>query len=293
MKCATNLRSIGQAYGVYLVDQQARGGTDLQAAQWAFFLRGYFKDLAPIVFLCPEDLNPDWSWPYMIMENYWPLGNSRTETVFELDPVWLDKAHSDFTDKPKIWKVNDDVYQDMLSDASLRRNMPKYTPGSNPNKYWYIYEDIGDDDFYDFDLGMTEIRPGYVSMTAKHWANAHSEHYLIDPDGTRHWVWDEFGPLEVAVPQTSFGMSSRGHAVRPGESRLLFLDYEAKVCNVLADVGADEGWDELQAPRHLGQVNAVRGDGAVVHLWPDEINPESKSTDVDYHWGDTAPSAGN
>ena len=282
-KCATNLASIGQAYSLYLLDREKR--TDvLRAPQWSFVLREYYSQLNPEAFVCPEDLETHWSWPYVQMETSW-LGG-RVEPIFELDPVWLERDHNDFVPKPKIWKVNDDVYQAMLGDWSLRQDMPAYTPGSNPNKYWFILEDIGDDDFYDFDVGVEEVADGSVIITGQHWANAHAMHHLVEPDGTRVPVLDGVGPFTYSTPQTSYAMSSQAYRLHPGMAQITFLDYESKSCNIMTDIGTDEGWDELKAPRHLGQMNVVFGDGSVHALWPDEINPESDNTDIAYYWGE-------
>ena len=81
-------------------------------------------------------------------------------------------------------------------------------------------------------------------------------------------------------------MSSQAYRLHPGMAQITFLDYESKSCNIMTDIGTDEGWDELKAPRHLGQMNVVFGDGSVHALWPDEINPESDNTDIAYYWGE-------
>ena len=292
VKCASNLSGVGQAYAAYHVDRELRGAGVLRAPQWAFVLRAYYGELAPMVFMCPEDLDGDWAWPDFTMESEWEISRSE-EQVLSLDPVWLEGDHSEVFEednpafgKRKLWKVNDDVYQAMLADVSLRREMPKYTPGSNPKKFWFIYEDWGDEDFYDFDLGFEEVRPGYVIYTAKHWANAHARHFLIEPDGARTEIFDDYGPVKAATPQTSYGMNSQAFRLSPGDPRIVFLDYERKECSVMADIGADEGWDELHAPRHLGQMNAAMGDGSVVAFRPDQINPEADTTNIAQYWGD-------
>ena len=285
VKCASNLSSIGQAYGMYLVDRKMRGGDVLRAPQWAYILREYFSELNPEAFICPEDLVADWSLPYVQMRSDWAFG-PMVYPIFELEPVWLEKDHNEFIPKPKVWKVNDDVYQAMLQDVSLRQNMPMYTPGSDPDKFWFILEDIGDDDFYDFDVGVELLDESSTVVTGKHWSNALANHYVIDPDGTHHQVIDEVGPFVYSVPQTSYAMNSQAFRLAPGSPRITFLDYEAKACNVMDDVGADDGWNALHAPRHLGQVHALLGDGSVVALWPDEINPEAAETNIDQYWGD-------
>ena len=283
--CAANLRGIGQAYPIYVTDHQNELEV-LRDETWAALLLPYFnKNTAQYV--CPDDIEPDWAWPHVTMRTDW-LGG-RDEDVFEIYPYWLEGDHNDIVvegGKPKIWKVNDDVYQQM---GSARQDMPQYTPGSNPKEYWYILEDIGDDDFYDFDLHVKEISPGIVEISGKHWANAHATHHIIAPDGEEILVLDEVGPFEYAVPPTSYGISSKACRIAPGTRKIIFLDYEEKFCFALDDAGPEPGWDQLQAPRHLGRANVLFADGGVESMSTDEINPEEVTPATELLWSPLAP----
>ena len=281
-ECAANLRGIGQAYPMFVSDHREDRAA-LSGEAWAEALLPYFKDRTT-QYICPEDVEPDWTWPSVTMRTNW-LGG-RDERVFEIYPYWLDGDHNDFADKPQIWKVNDDVYQAM---GSSRQNMPKYTPGTNPKEYWFILEDIGDNDFYDFDLHVKEIRPGIVEVSGKHWANAHATHHIVGPEGETYHVTDEVGPLRYAVPPTSYGINSKAYRVPPGVRKILLLDYEAKVCYALDDAGPLPGWQALKAPRHLGKANVLFADGAVEYMFPVDINPEVINSATEALWAPVMP----
>jgi len=275
--CAANLRHVSELYAMFMTDHRDDPSA-LAGDTWVTTLLAYLLD-RPHVFICPEDIEPDWAWPSVTMRTTW-LGG-RDEAIFELYPYWLDGDHDDFDPKPKIWKVNTEVYEAM---GSSRQDMPKYTPGSNPDEYWFILEDIGDDDFYDFDLHVKEVSKGIVEITGVHWPNAHASHYIVDPDGVAHHVIDEVGPLRFSVPPTSYGISSKAYRLVPGSRKIAFLDYESRLCRVLDDVGPDAGWSDLKAPRHLGEVNVLFASGEVEWMDPAEIDPETVTPASETLW---------
>lgn len=277
VQCAANLRSIGDIYFLYMGDHPDDRKA-LANEAWVPVLMPYVLDQST-PFICPEDDEPDWAWPLVTMRTNW-LGG-RDEDIFEIYPHWLEGAHNDFEDKPKIWRVNDDVYQAMGKD---RRNMPQYTPGSNPKEYWFILEDIGDDDFLDFDVHVKELANGTVEVSGKHWANAHARHHIIGHDGVAHEVIDTVGPLKYSVPPSSYAISSKAYAVIPGMRKIVFLDYESKYCRVLDDLGPDPEWAHLNAPRHLERLNVLFADGSVEFVRPDDINPEIDSDETEALW---------
>jgi len=283
-QCAANLHTIGQVFPIYYTENPGERES-LSDDAWATALKPYFNDRIT-QYICPEDIEPDWAWPMVGMRTDWIGG--RDEFVFEIDPIWLEGDHNDFVTeigKPKLWKVNDDVYQAM---GSNRQDMPQYTPGTNPNEYWFILEDIGDEDFYDFDLHVKEVAPGIVEVTGKHWPNALAGHHIIDPDGELHEVIDTVGPLEFATPETSYGINSLVHRITPGMRKILLLDYESKVCHVLDHAVTQPGWDQLKAPRHLDKANVLFADGSVEALSIEPINPEIISPTTKTLWDGAA-----
>jgi len=117
--------------------------------------------------------------------------------TFTYYPYWLEGSHTDFNRDPGLWKVNDDVYANGTLD---RYNMPQYTPGVDPNVYWFIFEDTrtgdgywqaaGDRDFDDIDVKVVEDpASGATEVTGYHKDSGYNFR-LVAPDGT---VYSESG----------------------------------------------------------------------------------------------------
>ncbi|MFP4215848.1 MAG: type II secretion system protein [Planctomycetota bacterium] len=70
----------------------------------------------------------------------------------------------------------------------------------------------------------------------------------------------------------TYGMNARQHAFRRAERKILLLDYNKLVADVVGSSAVDV-WDEEVAPRHLDQVNAAFADGSVATYNPDDIDP--------------------
>jgi 6-phosphogluconolactonase (cycloisomerase 2 family) len=113
--------------------------------------------------------------------------------TFTYYPYWLEGAHTDFNRDPGLWKVNNEVYNNGDLD---RWTMPQYTPGLDPNVYWFIFEDArtGEDnwqsswdkDFNDFDIKVVkDPAAGTVELTGYHRDSGYG-FALIEPDGTVH-----------------------------------------------------------------------------------------------------------
>ena len=64
-QCAANLHGIGQAYPMYLSDHYAERDV-LSDDSWATALLPYFNERVT-QYLCPEDREPDWTWPMVGM----------------------------------------------------------------------------------------------------------------------------------------------------------------------------------------------------------------------------------
>ncbi len=120
---------------------------------------------------------------------------------------------------------------------------------------------------------------GRVEVTAHHRGWAFAEHWLVDADGNDHEVgWEEStDTFTYRAPQVSYGANSYLSSLIQGNSKILFLDYDNRVCygGDDADSELNPGWDQANAPRHLGQSNVLDGEGAVRAVDPAQINPET------------------
>jgi prepilin-type N-terminal cleavage/methylation domain-containing protein/prepilin-type processing-associated H-X9-DG protein len=78
--------------------------------------------------------------------------------------------------------------------------------------------------------------------------------------------------ITTELGMATYGMNSRQHAFRRGERKILLLDYNKLVAEVVGDTATDV-WSDEVAPRHVGQVNAAFADGSVGDYNPDDIDP--------------------
>ncbi len=128
-------------------------------------------------------------------------------------PYWLEGSHADFFREPGLWQVNDDVY----ADGTLNReDMPAYTPGADPNVYWWILEDhrvgptyewaAGDMDFYDLDIRV-EVDPetGAMTLLGVRQVSVFEYTFLLSDGSTI-----EMGSASGVGPFTVFGETRQG-----------------------------------------------------------------------------------
>jgi len=300
VRCANTLRHIHKAYGVRLMDIETNKDiSSFDAVGWASELAPYFGHHRD-AFWCIATGKSDG----MGYDAEGDEGASGLPTVkirvynggtmlYDLDtfnayPYWLEGDHSWFNRVPGIWKINADVY------ASLDRyNMPMYTAGPDPMGYWFVIEDqrvsspddpfgsaAGDKDFNDFDLHVLE-KGTQVTLTGYH-RSAGYNFGLVDTEGN---VYREaggtIGPIDLeGKGRLSYGMNSEVRKI-VGTARnshtILLVDYKYAIVHTGNSIGLSEGWDMLQAPRHMGKMNALYADGHVGAHDPDEIDPALSS----------------
>ena len=81
------------------------------------------------------------------------------------------------------------------------------------------------------------------------------------------------GEYTVENMQADYGMNNRVVAMGNGDShKILMLDYKRITAHVVGPNAADIYADEI-APRHMGLVNILHGDGSVSSANPTEIDP--------------------
>ena len=89
------------------------------------------------------------------------------------------------------------------------------------------------------------------------------------------------GEYTVENMQADYGMNSRVVAMGNGDShKILMLDYKRITAHVVWPNAADIYVDEV-APRHMGLVNILHGDGSVSSADPNQIDPNVAATQYD------------
>ncbi len=290
--CAANQRQIGIAFSRFAMKRWDTPTTDtlneemdFRPTTWPESLSPYLGD-NPRILLCPESDEDNTSYPDVRVRVWW-IG-VRDEMLFTHYPYWNESDYASLDTVCHMWKVNDDFYQTGVKGGA---NLPRYTPGTNPNLCWYLVEDIGDDDFYDFDTRVEDKRElNFVRVTGYHAANALATHAIVGPDGTVYgegeWV---VGPKDFWMPLTHFGMNSQAARFKVGTQKILLLDYADLICDTGSNMGVDLGYDIYIRPRHRGLVNVLFGDGSVRTMDPEEIDPMNVGDAPDRYWNPDIP----
>ncbi|MHC4984760.1 MAG: type II secretion system protein [Planctomycetota bacterium] len=283
MQCKANLHAISQAYAMRKSAEGWREFTSqLIVDRWQVEFRPYLGKNAE-AYLCPEETRElQFSLPKATMTIYNGSTLLYELELFQAAPLWEEGDHNDFLpDKPGLWRVNDDVY----SSGNLDRyNMPRYTPGSDPNVSWWVIEDqrygpeneyaTGDQDFNDLNIKLTDLGGGEYRVEGAH-GDAGFNFGIKDDLG------DEFresgGALEMLTlwgEGGSYGVNWAVSKFDVSTDRILAMDYEDTRIYAGSDVPPDmENWEEnINAP-HLGKVNVVMTTGQTVSMRPEEIDP--------------------
>ncbi|HDZ22747.1 hypothetical protein LCGC14_0451540 [marine sediment metagenome] len=285
VRCSANLHALGQAYVVHKTNNRLSGERPFTAIGWVTALQPYLaNNLAALK--CPEDYNPKLVLPDVKI--WCPKGPYNLD-VFTAHPYWLEYAAAEINGGPGIWKVNDEVYDQIRPEIAERHNitqsLPKYTPGKNPNNYWLLFEDLragadlwstGDKDYEDIIIRVEE-RGDRVDIWAYKGATFH-QFDLVAPDGTTYVDIGYQGDAEVysfrGRAQLSYALSLRVNEIALGTDKVLALDYENDVCYAgVSPPGEATAWDQAVAPRHLGKLNVVLASGKVILVDPAEIDP--------------------
>jgi hypothetical protein len=185
--------------------------------------------------------------------------------------------------------------------------LKRYAPGRRSNVYWYVLETARyGDSLYaggdlDYDDVVVRVTEDYASRRlimepiqiwdgqAYNLVSADGTWY---PSGTKNQSDNRYksvgangteGPYFFPMNATSYGMNRYADQLNGGEGKILLMDYEQAIVNAGPDAPLDDGWDLLQAPRHLGKSNVLFANGSVQLMDPDEIDPDVMSTH-DLHW---------
>ncbi|MHC4562862.1 MAG: type II secretion system protein [Planctomycetota bacterium] len=297
VQCKANLQRIGESFGAFRAeDELNKSGAQFAAANWRKALLPYLSDNTK-VFFCPEDINPTFSLPKSYITIYNGGTPLYTIQLFDAHPYWFDNAHNDFQpDKPGMWCVNDDVYND---PSFNRYDMPRYTPGEDPNVSWWVIEDQrygdnfemagGDEDFNDLNIKLTDLGGGVFTVEAFH-GDAGYNFGIIGPGGEEYREsGGKIGPLQMLGAGGSYGVNWRASNFELGIRRVLAMDYGESVIYAGGDIGETNNWEANAVARHLGKTNVVMSDGSVESHELDRIDPNDPKIDAEM-W-DPSPGA--
>jgi prepilin-type N-terminal cleavage/methylation domain-containing protein len=310
-QCQTNLKHVGEAYASIVRDHASNYRLPLpEAYGWAVRFKRDYLGGNPNSLWCTATGHSDGRGYEANGEN--AEGYSTAPEVkirvfnggaalYDLDtfttyPFWNEGSHRDYGRTVGIWKINEEVY----NNGQVNRNdLPQYVPGENPDQYWFVIEDqryaddtgsygsaTGDQDFNDFDMHVRELPGGGVELTGYH-RDAGYSFAVVDAEGN---VYAEqggtLGPIRLyGTDRVSYGMSMQVEDVArqaAGSSTIIAGDYREEMIYTGNWIGLDEGWDVNQAPRHMGQMNALRANGSVTLEDPDEIDPETPNGE--HYW---------
>ena len=160
-------------------------------------------------------------------------------------------------------------------------------PG-NPNgfvlegsdSFIFEFEDATDFDWTDCVIFVDPQPDGQVRcrFAAKH---AGYTFDLIDPHG--NYVFQPFTPgdewFAEGAGRASYGINNRAGAMSPNDAkRILMVEYEKVVANVVGVTANTLEWPDFVAPRHRGVMNVLYEDGHVERKRPNEVDPRVTTT---------------
>ncbi len=323
--CANRLSRIGNAYAARRAELDGDPAQPaFQAKAWPITLNSYLGNNAKLL-TCPEVHETHAAIPDIKMFVWGSGGAEQADYFLNITtayPYWLESNCWEIYPGPGMWKVPEATlhtggpHGEAFGIAGFKYGqnnahvLPRYVPGPNPNVYWYVFETArygdnlqagGDMDYDDVVLRITEDHAGRRLIVQPFQVWDGQAYCLVGPDGTwwpsgtkskddNYWTsvgaTGTEGPYYFPMGETSYGMSSYVALANPGTRSILAVDYKQEVVNVGPLGEPDEGWDALNAPRHLGQTNILRMDGSVEAGDVDDIDPTDPAAEAT-HWSPT------
>ncbi|HUS91469.1 MAG TPA: type II secretion system protein [Phycisphaerae bacterium] len=289
--CANNLEKLGQAYSMQCAARRMKkmAGTGLGTREWQQELLSRVSGSVE-VFHCPEDdgsiLGRKASLASYWMDVY-PGGTYRGS-------VCLDEEEGDF-----VWKLSETQWNTFRAMAAKNGrqshgyNHPGYIPDSNPDRYYFAFEDMKwsgspDRDFYDLNF-IVDMNGMDITLTITNGVTGYDQYLYLgapgEPDRKKLFP----GPLKnfngqsVTVKGESasnYGMNSMAGTIEGGRGgKITIMDYELLLvaASPYDETSGDRAEQLTQRwcpdpntssgvprfARHLGKANALFGDGTV------------------------------
>ncbi len=85
-----------------------------------------------------------------------------------------------------------------------------------------------------------------------------------------------FFPYEGSVGQCDYGINCQVHRFSRDNNKILCVEYGNYIAYVVGDE-ADDNWDDMVEPRHMGTMNVLFADGHVATHRPPEVDPRIQS----------------
>jgi prepilin-type processing-associated H-X9-DG protein len=192
---------------------------------------------------------------------------------------------------PEVGDLNEDNYGGLAFVKTTLNGKPlreiQCEPGPycqrhdrGPGKYELWFDSGYYWDWDDLRLRFEDIGGGIMRVTLVMCTSGHVNQ-VFAPDGTLLIETDRrafSGEGESAVysmrgTRATYGMNSRVHVMVADSSKILLLDYEKIVADV---VGFDhtDFWPNTVAPRHSGACNVLFADGHADSMVPSAIDPD-------------------
>jgi len=283
--CASNLHNIGLAWNACNSGKINTIRTNYKVCVWAWPIELFpFLGNNPDALLCPKDDKPTRAGLDAVRFRVYSGGNF----LYDMD-VFSDSTYDYDTPKENdlTWKVNEEEYQRLVNEGLLserrdvRSDLTRYTPGSNPDSYYLLFEDIrpsgGDYDYEDMVVHVTENKNGMKITTTKGVAGytfdlfGQDNNILASDVGKTPAEWD------LSTIPTSYGVNTAIASLSTSKEIIVALDYRKAIANFVGD-DADGNWDEHSAMRHRHKCNVLFKDGSVRRKTSTQVDPTDLNT---------------
>lgn len=289
--CANHLEKLGQAYSTRAVEHKA-----ISIFGWQSALMRYVGN-TPEVFLCPEDRQPG------VIDAAGGLQIAVYRGSCDNPGDWLWDVPLDEEECPWVWKLSQEQWDRFYGPGGPNPSYRHggYVAGADPTRYYFTIEDQGflgggDRDFYDQMLQVREVEGETMELTPIRGQAGFNFNLVqgVHPDqqeilhDMKRWHWELAAAIPMGRSESSYGLNAVANRIPRAKRRILLLDYEIPVAHgsdedphVLDDWSSEKLNDaELFRPagpatfaRHLGKINVLYGDGSVVLVAPDRIDP--------------------